>query len=106
MALIERISRRSVLIKCTAAAFIGAFALIDTGAAQAADKICADPKSIDVGTKGLRESLKYTESFLDTSMRCGACAFFQASAAECGVCQIFNGLVNASGHCDSWSPKT
>jgi hypothetical protein len=101
----ERMSRRKALIKCAATTFIGTVAIIATGESQAADKVCADPKSIDAGARSIRESLKYTEAFPDTSMRCAACAFYQAGAPECGMCQIFSGLVNASGHCDSWSPK-
>jgi len=101
----EPMTRRGVLMKCTLTAIIGVVALPPMNEVQAAEKICADLKSMDPGARSIRESLKYTEVFPDAALRCGACAFFQTSALECGMCQIFDGLVNVSAHCDSWSPK-
>jgi len=76
-----------------------------TCAATAADKVCADPATLDSGAKSMRSSLNYVDTAPDPSKACSLCAFFQASAEGCGTCQLLNGPVNSKGHCDSWGAK-
>lgn len=62
---------------------------------------CAQPDS-----EALRTSLNYVSVAPDASAACARCAFFAAEAAgsACGACSIFAGPVDATGHCDSFSP--
>src|SRR5262245_57008849 len=102
----ENLSRRTVLCRGVGLPLGGL--IIASGvasAANAADKVCADPKAMDSGQKSIRESLNYVEMAKDQTMVCGGCGFFEKPADGCGHCQIFQGIANAKGHCDSWAPK-
>jgi len=97
------ISRRRFLgrgAQISVGLFVGA-----AGTAAAADKVCADLKSMDSSSQSMRSSLNYVEMSTDASKTCSMCAFFQGPADGCGTCQIFNGPTNSKGHCDSWSAK-
>ncbi len=69
-------------------------------AARAADA-CVQPES-----ESLRASLNYASTGADMAATCAHCAFFTAdpASAACGGCQIMGGPVDATGHCDSFSP--
>lgn len=62
---------------------------------------------VDHSTEALRTSLNYASVSPDAAKPCSACAFFAPDSGKpaCGNCQIMTGLVDAKGHCDSWSPK-
>jgi anaerobic selenocysteine-containing dehydrogenase len=69
--------------------------------ARAADS-CTNPDS-----EALRVSVSYVAKAADATQSCATCGFFGADDAKpaCGGCQIMGGPVDATGHCDSWSPK-
>jgi hypothetical protein len=71
-------------------------------AARAAGS-CVQPES-----EALRTSVNYVESAADPAAACARCAFFTADPAggACGSCQILSGPVDATGHCDSFSPPS
>ena len=70
--------------------------------AAAADS-CVDPES-----ESLRASLNYTSKADDPATNCAACAFFSPDSARagCGNCTMKSGRVDATGHCDSFSPPS
>ena len=66
---------------------------------QAADS-CVQPES-----ESLRASLNYAATAADPAAACAHCAFFAAGpGGDCGSCTILGGPVDATGHCDSFSP--
>lgn len=69
---------------------------------------CADPAEMSEGERSIRASLTYTDASTVPDQQCKGCAFFHAAEdGSCGKCDMFNGgLVNASGRCISWSPRT
>ena len=71
-------------------------------AARAAGS-CVQPES-----EALRTSVNYVESAADPAAACARCAFFTADpgGGACGSCQILSGPVDATGHCDSFSPPS
>jgi hypothetical protein len=73
--------------------------------AGAAEKVCADPKTMDSGAKSIRDSLHYVEMSPDPAKTCSGCGFFTEPKDGCGSCMIFQGPANAKGHCESWSAK-
>jgi len=76
-----------------------------TGAAAAADKVCADPESLDSGAKSMRSSLNYVDVSPEPGKSCSLCAFFEASDDSCGMCQLLHGPVNSKGHCEGFGAK-
>jgi hypothetical protein len=100
------VSRRTLLQTSVriAIATVAAGELIPN--AVSAEKVCADPSSMDSDAKSLRGSLHYVEISPDTTKTCSMCGFFQPAAEGCGTCQIFSGPANTQGHCDSWSRKS
>jgi len=108
----ESLSRRIFLDRAMHISAIGLFVgaagaaeIGVDGTAAAADKLCADPKSMDSGARSMRSSLNYVEISADASKTCSKCAFFDDSADGCGRCQVFSGPANSKGHCDSWAAK-
>ena len=91
------VTRRQVLL---GAAPLGLASIAVTRAARAADA-CVQPES-----ESLRTSLNYTSAGADAATTCAHCAFFTMDAAggACGGCTILGGPVDATGHCDSFSP--
>lgn len=61
---------------------------------------------VEVDSESLRASLNYANPAADPAAACAHCAFFTAEPAGggCGTCQILGGPVDATGHCDSFSP--
>lgn len=50
--------------------------------------------------------MHYRVQASDPRQSCSTCSFFTAEGSGgCGECQIMSGAVDATGHCDSWSPK-
>ncbi|MBM4218481.1 MAG: hypothetical protein FJ171_02355 [Gammaproteobacteria bacterium] len=94
-----RLTRRHFVFR---AALLGIAGVAFTRAAQAAGS-CVTPES-----ESLRASLNYVGTAADPSVACARCAFFTADAAggPCGTCQILGGPVDATGHCDSFSPPS
>lgn len=76
-----------------------------TRAASAAEKVCADPASLDSGAQSMRSSLNYVDASPDPAKTCSKCAFFAASSEGCGMCQLLHGTVDAKGHCDGFGAK-
>lgn len=62
---------------------------------------------VDAASESLRTSLHYEAVAADAAQRCQACAFFTPlpDAPGCGSCAILSGPADATGHCESWSPK-
>lgn len=91
------LTRRQLLLRAVPLGMAGiAFAR----AARAAEA-CVQPES-----ESLRTSLNYTSAGADPAATCAHCAFFTTDAAggACGGCTILGGPVDATGHCDSFSP--
>jgi High potential iron-sulfur protein len=103
--MLHKISRRALSQQFGHLMGGAAFGLLLLRSATAADKLCADPSTMDSGQQSLRASLNYSESSPDHSKTCSVCAFYQAADGTCGNCMIFSGPANKGGHCDSWSPK-
>jgi hypothetical protein len=61
---------------------------------------------VQAESESLRASVNYVETAADPAVACARCAFFTAAPAGggCGNCQILSGPVDATGHCDSFSP--
>lgn len=93
-----RLTRRQLLLR--AAPLWAAGIALSRPARAAGD--CVQPDS-----ESLRASLNYAGTAADPSGACAQCAFFTADAAggPCGACQILGGPVDATGHCDSFSPR-
>ena len=91
------LTRRQLLLRVVPLGVAG-IALART--ARAADA-CVQPDS-----ESLRVSLNYVTTAADASAACAHCAYFTAgpAGAGCGACQILSGPVDATGHCDSFSP--
>jgi hypothetical protein len=91
------LSRRQLLLHAVPIGFAG---LAFARPARAAGA-CVQPDS-----ESLRASLNYVMTAADASAACAHCAYFAAdpAVAGCGVCQILSGPVDATGHCDSFSP--
>jgi hypothetical protein len=101
------VSRRTLLRRGVQLPLGGlALAAVVSHGANAADKLCADPKAMDSGQKSIRDSLKYVEKSADAKTTCAACGFFEATPDGCGSCMIFQGPANPNGHCESWSAKS
>lgn len=79
---------------------LGLAGMVIARAAPAAES-CVAPES-----ESLRASLNYAAVAADATASCRHCAFFTAdpAAPDCGVCTILGGPVDATGHCDSFSP--
>lgn len=71
--------------------------------AAASPASCVDPQS-----ESLRASLHYASASPVPDQPCSACGFYTASDAKnrCGNCVMMSGPVDATGHCDSWSPRS
>jgi len=93
----SRTNRRTFLFR-TASLGIAGFAFARLS--RAADA-CVQPES-----ESLRASLNYASASANPAAACAHCAFFTANPAgsACGGCQILGGPVDATGHCDSFSP--
>ena len=102
--MVSSISRRKLLERGVQVSLGGIVAGAAVSAA-AADKVCADPKTMDSGQKSIRMSLNYTEMSPDQAKSCSMCGFFMPSG-DCGTCMIFNGPTTPEGHCDSWAAKS
>lgn len=92
------LSRRRLLFSAVPAGIAGmALGRLAHGA-----EACVSPES-----ESLRASLNYTGTAPVPEAACAHCAFFTADAAggPCGACQILGGPVDATGHCDSFSPR-
>jgi hypothetical protein len=91
-------TRRRLLQRAFALGLAGG-ALAPAGRAAAA---CVEDAS-----ESLRASVNYVEPAADPATACARCAFFSADPAGggCGNCQILSGPVDATGHCDSFSPS-
>jgi len=61
---------------------------------------------VEDASQSLRASVNYVAPAPDPASACARCAFFTADPAGggCGNCQILSGSVDATGHCDSFSP--
>ena len=72
------------------------------GAAASAAS-CVDPQS-----ESLRGSLHYASPSPVANQNCAACSFFTPADPKtgCGNCVMMSGPVDATGHCDSWSPRS
>jgi hypothetical protein len=97
----NQLPRRAFLRSAATLAATAALAPQLIPLARAADS-CTDPAS-----EALRVSMNYVSKAADTAQSCVTCGFFAAEEAkpDCGDCQIMSGPVDATGHCDSWSPK-
>ena len=64
---------------------------------------CVQPES-----ESMRASVNYVGTAADPAAACARCAYFSADPAggACGSCQILSGPVDATGHCDSFSPPS
>ena len=93
------LTRRDLL---TRALTLGAAGTAFARAARGAES-CVGPES-----ESLRASLNYVNPAADAAAACARCAFFTAdpSGGACGACKILGGPVDASGHCDSFSPPS
>jgi hypothetical protein len=62
---------------------------------------------VEDASQSLRASVNYVAPAPDPASACARCAFFTAdpSGGSCGNCQILSGPVDATGHCDSFSPS-
>ena len=71
--------------------------------AAASTASCVDPQS-----ESLRGSLHYASPSPVANQPCAGCGFFTASDTKsgCGNCVMMSGPVDATGHCDSWSPRS
>jgi hypothetical protein len=101
------LSRRAVLKGGTAVAAFCILGAASMKAGASGGESCADPSKLRSAEKSLRESLEYTPESSDSRAVCDSCAFFEPSGddTQCGKCAIVNGVVDATGHCVSWSPK-
>lgn len=72
-------------------------------AAAASAASCVDPES-----ESLRGSLHYASTSTVANQNCAGCGFYTASDTKtgCGNCVMMSGPVDATGHCDSWSPRS
>jgi hypothetical protein len=83
-------------------------ALLAAGRVRAADApACYDPAGLPFSQKNRRRSLGYVEVSADADKRCGACAFFTATAqGGCGTCELLGGgPVRADAVCTSFAAK-
>ena len=64
---------------------------------------CVDPQS-----ESLRGSLHYASASPVANQTCAGCGFYSAGDTKtgCGNCVMMSGPVDATGHCDSWSPRS
>jgi len=71
--------------------------------AAASTAACVDPQS-----ESLRGSLHYASVSPAANETCAGCGFYTASDSKngCGNCVMMSGPVDATGHCDSWSPRS
>jgi hypothetical protein len=93
-----RLTRRQLLLNAVP---LGVAGIAFGRAARAADA-CVQPDS-----EALRASLNYVSAAADPAAACAHCAFFTADAGgACGSCKILSGAVDATGHCDSFSPPS
>jgi hypothetical protein len=94
-----RLTRRRLLLNAVPLGVAGLALARGAGAAGA----CVQPAS-----EALRASLNYVGAAPDPASACAHCAFFTAAAAgdACGECTIMSGSVDATGHCDSFSPPS
>ena len=95
----SRLSRRQLLLGTLPLGLAGG---VFARAVRAADA-CVQPDS-----EALRASLNYVVAAADPAAACARCAFFTADPAggACGACKILGGAVDATGHCDSFSPPS
>lgn len=63
---------------------------------------------VDAASQSLRSSLRYETVAANAAQACRACAFFTPTpdSAGCGNCAILSGPADATGHCESWSPRS
>ena len=78
------------------------------GAAVLAREARATGSCVQPESEALRASVNYVDKAADPALACAHCAFFTADPAGggCGSCQILSGPVDATGHCDSFSPPS
>jgi hypothetical protein len=92
------LTRRQLLIRALP---LGVAGIVVSRASRAGDA-CVGPD-----TESLRASLNYANPGSDAAASCAHCAFFSAdSGGACGACKILGGAVDATGHCDSFSPPS
>lgn len=101
------VSRRQLLVSGIGLPLLGGGTLVALSACgKKAAQACVDAASLPSSQRSLRESLQYTSQSPRAEQACAACAFFQAdTSGACGHCQMIGGVVDATGHCNSWSPK-
>lgn len=102
-----KLSRRAILTGGSAVATFFILGASSIKAAASDGESCTDPDKQRKAEKSLRKSLEYTAESSDSMAVCATCAFFEPSGddVQCGKCTILNGVVDATGHCVSWSPK-
>ena len=95
----SQLTRRELLL-CAVPFGVAGLGLARAGRTAEA---CVLPES-----ESLRASLNYASTAADPEVACARCVFFAADPAGggCGVCQILGGPVDATGHCDSFSPPS
>jgi hypothetical protein len=93
--------RRSLLTMGISVSLAAAFICVRSVLAAG----CTDPDDLSGADAALRKSVEYADFSSDEKKTCRGCAFFKAGTGPCGTCQILSGLVNADGHCTSWSAK-
>lgn len=92
--------RRLMIHKLCHVTLIALAAPLVANRSRAADA-CGDPTS-----QPLRPSLNYAKTAPKASQTCSACGYYTpTTSSSCGTCVIMSGPVDATGHCDSWSPK-
>jgi hypothetical protein len=100
------ISRRGLLLRTLQISAGGAFAAGAAGRARARAAQCVDLDAMDPGEQSERRGSHWTAMSPNPQQPCAKCAFFSPTTGSCGNCGIFNGPTVATGHCDSWSPKS
>lgn len=75
--------------------------------ASAEEAACFDLEALPANQKRIRRSLGFRLAAMDDQKRCGACAFFTASAGDCGTCAMLSGGVVSTAYvCESWAAKS
>ena len=71
------------------------------------ENACVDPNDLSDSVVGMRESLDYTDTSVDTKTVCGGCNFFKPKTPSdaCAYCEVLQSPVSATGHCVSWTKR-
>jgi hypothetical protein len=85
---------------------IGTAVAVTAGISSARAMAVTD-SCVAADSESLRNSLHYVSRATDAKKACLDCAFFTGNTGKpaCGNCMIFSGTVDATGNCESWSPK-